>query len=77
MSCQRCGGFMMVETVGDFPEQESGLLPYTERCVNCGNFEDSIIRANRSPRVRGRSIGTGASHNTVMSVHGFDRRFLA
>ncbi len=58
MSCQRCGGFMVVETVGDFPEQQSRLLPHTERCVNCGNFEDSIIRANRSPCVSAMEIGT-------------------
>lgn len=57
MPCERCGGFMVVEPVGDLPEKESGPGRPAARCVNCGNFEDSIIRANRSSLCLSRRFG--------------------
>jgi len=54
MSCERCGGFMLVETVWHLVEEDSGRGSNTTRCVNCGNFEDSVVRANRAlSRLRG------------------------
>jgi len=54
MSCERCGGLMVVETSCDLVEEESSTGIDTVRCLNCGNFEDRIIRTNRvisrSPR---------------------------
>jgi hypothetical protein len=47
MSCIRCGGLMVVEMICDLMEHESRSRIDTARCVNCGNFEDAIIRANR------------------------------
>jgi len=63
MSCERCGGLMVVETCCDLIEAESRKGIDTMRCVNCGNFEDTIIRANRAsshlPRHCGpRTAGT-------------------
>jgi hypothetical protein len=48
MSCERCGGFMLVETVCHLMEEESRRGNDTARCVNCGNFEDAVVRANRA-----------------------------
>lgn len=48
MSCERCGGLMVVETCCDLIEAESRKGIDTMRCVNCGNFEDAIIRTNRA-----------------------------
>ena len=54
MSCERCGGLMVIETICDLIEEESRRGIDTIRCLNCGNFEDRIIRTNRvisrSPR---------------------------
>lgn len=48
MSCERCGGFMLVETVCYLIEEKSRRGIDTARCVNCGNFEDPVVRANRA-----------------------------
>jgi hypothetical protein len=54
MSCERCGGFMLVETVWRLMEEDSSMGSNTARCVNCGNFEDAVVRANRAlSRLRG------------------------
>lgn len=54
MSCERCGGLMVIETICDLVEDKSLRGIETARCVNCGNFEDRRIRTNRviscSPR---------------------------
>ena len=48
MSCERCGGLMVIETFCDLREEESRTGIDTTRCLNCGNFEDTIIRTNRA-----------------------------
>jgi hypothetical protein len=48
MSCERCGGLMVVETSRDLMEDGSGTGIDTARCLNCGNFEDRRIRTNRA-----------------------------
>src|SRR6266513_635172 len=47
MSCERCGGLMVIETICELMEAGSRSGIDTTRCLNCGNFEDTIIRANR------------------------------
>ena len=47
MSCERCGGLMVIETFSDPMEGESHRGIDTLRCLNCGNFEDMRIRTNR------------------------------
>lgn len=47
MSCERCGGLMVIETFCDLMEEESRTGIETIRCLNCGNFEDTLIRTNR------------------------------
>lgn len=47
MSCARCGGLTVVEQLSDLLEAESPIEMDAIRCLNCGNFEDAIIRANR------------------------------
>ena len=47
MSCSRCQGFMVTETL--FNPLEGSIhtwVPFT-RCLNCGNMEDSLIRRAR------------------------------
>jgi len=47
MSCERCGGLMVIETICDLMERESCMGIDATRCLNCGNFEDTRIRTNR------------------------------
>ena len=47
-SCERCGGLVVVETICELMEIGSRSGIDTARCLNCGNFEDTIIRTNRS-----------------------------
>ena len=47
MSCERCGGLMVIETICELMEIGSRSGIDTTRCLNCGNFEDTIIRTNR------------------------------
>lgn len=47
MSCSRCQGFMVTETL--FNPLEGSIhtwVPFA-RCLNCGNMEDSLIRRAR------------------------------
>ncbi len=46
--CERCGGLMVIDTFCDLMEEESRTGIDTTRCLNCGNFEDTIIRTNRA-----------------------------
>ncbi len=72
MSCQRCGGLMIVESCCYLMEAESHKEIGTTRCLNCGNIEDAIIRTNRiisrSPRhvgphtVESRSLSAIQTH---------------
>jgi hypothetical protein len=48
MSCERCGGLMVIEAICELMEEGSRKGIDTTRCLNCGNFEDTIIRTNRS-----------------------------
>ena len=55
MPCERCGGFMVFDAFCDPQEKESPTGIATTRCLNCGNLEDTIIRANRaSSHVQGQ-----------------------
>jgi hypothetical protein len=47
MSCERCGGLMVIETICDLMDRESCTGIDATRCLNCGNFEDARIRTNR------------------------------
>ena len=63
MSCERCGGLMVIETICDLRKEESRRAIDTTRCLNCGNFEDTIIRTNRVifrllRQVEPRTVGT-------------------
>ena len=64
MSCERCGGFMVIDTFCDLMEEGSRTGIETIRCLNCGNFEDAIIRTNRASsrvpsHVEPHAVGTG------------------
>lgn len=48
MSCERCGGLLVVDTLSDLMEEKFSTGIKTVRCLNCGNVEDAIIRANRA-----------------------------
>jgi hypothetical protein len=63
MSCERCGGLMVIETICDLVEDNYLRGIETARCVNCGNFEDSRIRTNRASsrlpeQVEPRTVGS-------------------
>ena len=47
MSCERCGGLMVIETNCELMDRESRKGINMVRCVNCGNLEDVYIRTNR------------------------------
>lgn len=46
MTCGRCGGLMVVESVYVEGSVLSGE-PQAARCLNCGNIEDDVICLNR------------------------------
>lgn len=71
MSCQRCGGLMIVESCCYLMEAEFHKEIGTTRCLNCGNIEDAIIRTNRgfscSPRPVAPSTVGSRSLNAIQS----------
>jgi hypothetical protein len=76
MSCERCGGLMVIETYCDLTEEGSRTGIDTTRCLNCGNCEDTIIRTNRVisrvPRyVEPHTVGTRSL--SAMQPHSLDR----
>jgi hypothetical protein len=63
MLCQRCRGMLVRETFSDLREETARLCSAT-RCINCGNIEDTVVRANQlrshvtkrsSPRLMNRN----------------------
>ncbi len=61
MSCQRCGGFLVTEFC-DATAQAGRMDINGIRCCNCGNVEDSVIRANRlHPPQRRRGVRRNAA----------------
>lgn len=48
MACERCGGLMIIDIFFDLMEEEFRMGIDTARCLNCGNFEDTIICTNRT-----------------------------
>lgn len=46
MVCQRCKGLLVRETFDDLRQEMARDCPST-RCINCGFFEDPVVRANR------------------------------
>jgi len=58
MTCGRCGGLMVVETIcAEAKESWGGVDLPVIRCLNCGNIEDSVIRWHRVMRpARGQAV---------------------
>jgi hypothetical protein len=52
MPCPRCGGFVVVDR--SYAHLHGATTDRPMRCVNCGNYEDAVIDANRrhSPALR-------------------------
>ena len=72
MVCARCGGLMGIDKFYDLMEQESCIGSEPARCLNCGNVEDQIIRANRprSPVSRqGRARTVEINRSRTMQLH--------
>ena len=47
MSCSRCQGLMVTETLFNPREGSIHTWAPVTRCLNCGNLEDSLIRRAR------------------------------
>jgi hypothetical protein len=74
MSCERCGGLMVIETNGELMDRESRKGIDMARCVNCGNLEDVYIRTNRvilrvPPQVESHTEGAGRSRALEQPIH--------
>ena len=60
MTCRKCSGLMLgVECTGDWLDR---CLMYG--CVQCGNYEDAQILANRASHVEPREVNH-ANHQPV------------
>jgi hypothetical protein len=76
MLCQRCGGLMVIANACDRLEEELRTEFKTTRCINCGNFEDAVVRSNRSashgPRdIESQAVGTSKPH--AVQTHSLGR----
>lgn len=76
MFCERCGGLMVIETSYELMEGRSRREFDSTRCLNCGNFEDAIIRTNRaisrfSKQVEPHTVGSGRP--SAIQPRAFDR----
>lgn len=71
MNCSRCAGMMVREVESRFfsiiGEVESGTGGGC-RCINCGNYEDSLIRLNRT-RPHTEEYGTKKGTYQRRAVH--------
>lgn len=66
MSCSRCQGLMVKETLCNPREGSVHLWLPVIRCLNCGNLEDSLIRrARRVPDHLRRSTRLGPQRRGV------------
>ena len=66
MSCSRCQGLMVDETLCNPNEGSSHAWVPIVRCLNCGNLEDSLIRRARCiPEQRLRATRPGPQRRGV------------
>jgi hypothetical protein len=67
MSCQRCGGMIVME---EFYDEKSTWLGFEgARCLNCGHIEDPVMRANHvQPTWLGRAGRHGAYPQTIFGL---------
>jgi hypothetical protein len=73
MSCLRCGGFAVVETMWDGEAGAGHLWVPQTRCINCGWIEDPVIRANRrSPPTSNRLAPRHVTHTGVSDRYDSD-----
>jgi uncharacterized Zn finger protein len=68
MSCERCGGLMVIETICELVEDRSLRGIETARCLNCGNFEDPRIRTNRVISGMSGPVDLGTGGNRKLSA---------
>lgn len=54
MLCQCCRGLLVRESFEEWNVKTNALCPAT-RCINCGDIEDAVVRANHL-----RSMGSAA-----------------
>lgn len=54
MLCQRCHGLLVRESFEEWNVKTNAVCPAT-RCINCGNMEEAVVRANHL-----RSVGSAA-----------------
>ena len=76
MSCERCGGLMVIETICDLVEDKSLRRIETARCLNCGNFEDTRIRNNRAISLMSRHVApdtVGTRNLSAIQSRAFER----
>jgi len=69
VSCERCGGLMVIETCCDLMETDCRKAIHTTRCVNCGNFEDATIRGNRVSSGLPRHYERPSAGSTIQSAN--------
>lgn len=56
MLCERCRGLLVCEIFTELNDEISTMCPAT-RCLNCGDVEDAVIRANhRRPPMAQQSV---------------------
>jgi hypothetical protein len=68
MSCERCGGLMVIETICDLKEGKfRGGINMTW-CLICGNFEDTCIRTNRVISRVSRQVETHTVETKILSA---------
>ncbi|MDR4493103.1 MAG: hypothetical protein R3B74_01530 [Nitrospirales bacterium] len=54
MSCARCGGLLVKESVYD--REGSSQLVHMNRCLQCGNIEDPVSVRNREQVLQSSSL---------------------
>jgi hypothetical protein len=68
MSCERCEGLMVIETICEFMEGTFRRGINMTRCLNCGNFEDTRILTNRVTSRVSRQVETRTVESRRLSA---------
>lgn len=67
--CTRCGGLMVAELWGDFPNSRCELECPGRRCVQCGDIVDAVILRNRLLNQHSSCIQTKGGAASLTNVH--------
>ena len=77
MSCSRCNGCMVEDSLLDMEDSSGPMWLQANRCMNCGNVDESLLRRNRQTQGVNSTSGSSPIKKKSISLGAGDTAHLA